>query len=69
MYQGQRTRIYSGWCPDNEQITKLSAALQFKILIVLPEIKALLEGGQRLYSKNATSQGRVLIQKRNWIPY
>ena len=36
---------------------------QFQLLIVLPKIKALLEGGQRLYSKNATSQGRVLIQR------
>ena len=36
---------------------------------MLPEIKALIEGGQRLYSKNATAQGRVLIQRWTWIPY
>ena len=33
------------------------------------KIKALLELGQRLYSKNATSQVLVLIQIRAWIPY
>ena len=36
---------------------------------MLPKIKALIEGGQRLYSKNATAQRRVLIQGRIWIPY
>ena len=35
----------------------------------MPKIKALLKGGQQLYSKNATAQGRVLIQRRIWIPY
>ena len=34
---------------------------------MLPKIKALLEGGQRLYPKNYTDQGRVLIQRRIWI--
>ena len=31
---------------------------------MLPKIKALLEGGQRLYTKNATTQRIVLIQRR-----
>ena len=42
---------------------------QFHILTILPKIKAPLEGGQRLYSKNATPQGRFLIQRRIWIVY
>ena len=67
--QGQRTRVSSCQCPDNEQINKHSAARQFKLLIVLPEIKVLLEGGQRFFSKNATAQGQVLILKRTWILY
>ena len=40
---------------------------QFQFLIVPPKIKVLLGGGQRLYSKNSTSQGRVLIKRRTWI--
>ena len=57
MSQGQRTRVSSGWCPDNEKISKRGAAYQFKLLIFLPEIKALIEGVQQLYFKNATAQG------------
>ena len=38
---------------------------QIKLLIFIPKIKALLEGGQQLYTKNATSQGLVIIQRRN----
>ena len=36
---------------------------------MLPKNYVLLEGGQRLYPKNSTAQGRVLIQRRTWIPY
>ena len=32
--------------------------------MMLLEIKALLEGVQRLYTKKRTAQGRVLIQRR-----
>ena len=32
---------------------------------MLPKIKVLLEGGQQLYTKNATSQGRFLIHVRD----
>ena len=31
---------------------------------MLPKSKALLEGGQKMYTKNATAQGQVLIQRR-----
>ena len=31
----------------------------------MPKIKTLLEGGQQIYTKNATSQGLVFIQRRN----
>ena len=34
---------------------------RFKLLIIFPKIKALLEGGQHLYTKNATAQGRFFI--------
>ena len=34
----------------------------FKLLIILPKIKALLEGGQQIYAKNTTDQGLVFIQ-------
>ena len=37
---------------------------QFQLLIVLPKIKALREGSQQLYYKNATSQVLFLIQRR-----
>ena len=67
--QGQRTRVSSGRCPYNKKINLRSDRWQFKLLIVLPEIKLLLEGGQRFFSKNATAQGQVLIHRRIWIPY
>ena len=38
---------------------------QFKLLIMLPKIKALLEGGQQVYTENATSQGLIFIQRQN----
>ena len=65
MSQVQQTCVSFGWCPDNEQINERSVARQYKFLIMMTEIKALLEGGQRLYTKIATAQGLVLIQKRN----
>ena len=37
---------------------------QFKLLIILSKIKAFLERVQKLYTKNATSQGLVFIQRR-----
>ena len=36
---------------------------------MLLKTKALLEGGQQLYPKNSTAQGRVLIQRLTWILY
>ena len=59
--QVQYTHVSTGRCPGNEKIKKRSDARRFKLIIVLPENKALLEGGQRLYSKNAKAQGQVLI--------
>ena len=51
---------------------------QIKLLIVLTKCKALIEGGQQLYNKNATAQGIFFIQRRNgyrtienlvtWVP-
>ena len=38
---------------------------QFNILIIMQNIKALLYGGQKLYTKNTTAQVIVLIQRRD----
>ena len=33
---------------------------------MLSKIKALLKGGQKLYTKNATTQGLVFIERQDW---
>ena len=54
-YQWKWTTSYLPCWPKN----------QIKLLIVLREFKALPEGYQQIYTKNATSQGLVFIQRQN----
>ena len=54
--------------PTRDQLKLKTSSLhcwlqnQFKFIIMLPEIKGLLEGGQKLYTKNSTAQRLVFIQ-------
>ena len=60
---------YTTWYQLNFTTYSLPFRLQnkFKLLIMIPKIKAPLEEGQKLYTKNTTAQGLFLIQR--WYGY